>query len=230
MSPGRHRPTPEGALSLADDVQILDTFVRSVVIGVIAAAPIGPVNLVCIQRTLAFGRLSGLIAGLGAAIADGLFATVAAFGLTTVSDFLIDHDSALRLVGGLFLLVLGARTVMTLPRTQADLPTRGTLGQTIGTTFLMTITNPVTILGFAALFSGAGLVQDARDSAGALQIVAGVAAGSALWWLCLSTGVGFLHGKLELRHMRWMNRISGSLIFAFGLVALASLVPGLRLF
>ena len=193
-------------------------------IGFLTAAPIGPVNLVCIHRTLSHGRLHGFVPGLGAAAADGLFAAVAAFGLTTVSDWLSAHDFWLRLVGGLFLLVLGLRTIIAEPpRPDAARDDGRDLLHATGFTFLLTVTNPVTILGFAALFAGAGVAAETRDTASALSLVAGVFSGSGLWWLCLAVGMGFLHGRLSPAALKRINQVSGAAIVVFGVAALASL-------
>ena len=192
-------------------------------IGFLTAAPIGPVNLVCIHRTLARGRLHGFLAGLGAAAADGLFAAVAAFGLTAVADWLSEHDFWLRVAGGIFLLALGARTVTAdPPGPDASRDDGRDLLHATGFTFLLTVTNPVTILGFAALFAGAGVASDTRDTASALSLVAGVFSGSGLWWLCLAVGIGFFHGRLSRPALRRINQVSGAAILAFGVAALAS--------
>jgi threonine/homoserine/homoserine lactone efflux protein len=207
----------------------LELFLRGLAIGFIVAAPVGPVNLVCIHRTLGHGRVHGFLTGLGGAAADGLFAVMAAFGFTTVSDWLLQHDMWLKLLGGTFLVALGIRTFLTDPPDPETARDEGkNLPQAIAFTFFLTITNPVTILGFAAVFAGAGVASDARDTATAATLVAGVFSGSTLWWLSLATGVGFFHGRLEHRTLRRINLVSGAAIFVFGLVAFASLL-GLRL-
>lgn len=201
----------------------LELFVRALVIGFIVAAPVGPVNLVCIHRTLRHGRINGFLVGMGGATADGLFALVAAFGLTAVSDFLLAHDFWLRLGGGIFLIILGLRTFRDVPVDRVDPSESRNLPGAIAGTFLLTITNPVTILGFAAVFAGAGLVTGTVVLGDASIVVAGVFAGSTLWWFCLSMFIGMLHGRLDRSKLVLINRISGVLIFIFGILALLSL-------
>ncbi|WP_439816204.1 LysE family translocator [Zavarzinia sp. CC-PAN008] len=202
----------------------LELFIRALVIGFIVAAPVGPVNLVCIHRTLRHGRISGFLVGMGGAVADGLFAVVAAFGLTAISDFLLVHDHWLRLLGGAFLIILGVRTFRDVP---IDRTVPGehhdSLTRAIGGTFLLTITNPVTILGFAAVFAGAGLVSGTVALGDASIVVAGVFAGSTLWWFCLAMFIGLLHGRLGPGKLIMINRVSGVAILLFGIAALASL-------
>lgn len=202
----------------------LDLILRGIGIGFVVAAPIGPVNLVCIHRTLRHGRLHGFLVGLGAALADALFAVVAAFGFTAISDWLLAHEGWLRLAGGLFLLVLGVRTFRSVPSApdSAGDDGRRNLLQALAFTFFLTITNPMTILGFAAVFAGAGVATEARDLVSATTLVLGVLSGSALWWLCLATGVGFFHGRVTVTGLRRLNQGSGLVILGFGAVALAS--------
>jgi len=200
------------------DVQFL---FRGLILGFSIAAPVGPIGVLCIRRTLADGRATGLACGLGAATADALYGGMAAFGLTVLSTFLVNQQTVLRGMGGAFLIVLGIRTLLTRPAQQAA-PTRGHgLAGAYASTFLLTLTNPMTILSFAAIFAGLGLTGGAA-SAGAL--VAGVFLGSALWWLILSGGTALLRDKLSPIALQWVNRVSGVLIVVFGLAALASVL------
>ncbi|MEZ4767969.1 MAG: LysE family translocator [Caldilineales bacterium] len=202
-------------------------FVRGVAIGLAIAAPVGPIGVLCIRRTLAEGRLAGLVTGLGAATADTVYGAVAAFGLTAISAFLVSQQDMLRLIGGAFLLYLGVRTFLARPVEQAavagDRSSR-TLAGDYGTTFLLTITNPLTILSFAAVFAGLGLGSGYDDLGSALLLVAGVFSGSALWWLLLSGAVSLLRRRITVNALRWVNRVSGLIIVLFGIAALASLL------
>ncbi len=187
------------------------------------AAPVGPIGLLCIRRTLADGRAAGFASGLGAATADGLYGAVAAFGLTIISNVLIEQRLWLRLLGGAFLCYLGVRTFLAKPLQQAASGEGMPLAGAYISTFFLTLTNPLTILSFAAVFAGLGLGSAQRDYASALVLVLGVFAGSALWWLTLSTGVGLLRTRVGPRLLVWVNRISGTIIAAFGVAALLSL-------
>jgi len=197
-------------------------FLKGLMIGFSIAAPVGPIGVLCIRRTLAEGRGSGLISGLGAATADAIYGCIAGFGLTSVSSILISHETWLRLFGGAFLCYLGAKTFFERPAEKA-VETRGR-GRVAGyfSTFFLTLTNPVTIIFFAAIFAGFGLVER-RNYLSAVALVSGVFIGSGLWWLTLSTGVGVFRTKVTPHWLRWINRISGVVIAAFGLLAFLSL-------
>ena len=198
-------------------------FFRGLLIGLSIAAPVGPIGVLCIRRTLAEGRAAGLVSGLGAATADALYGFIAAFGLTFVSGFLIRQRLWLHLVGGLFLCYLGVKTMLAKPAGPAQ-PTpaggRGLLAAYTSTLFL-TLTNPITILFFAGIFAGLGAAEGGSYASAAIM-VAGVFIGSALWWLTLSGLVSMFRNRFNARAMRWVNRLSGLMILGFGLAALFS--------
>jgi threonine/homoserine/homoserine lactone efflux protein len=199
-------------------------FLRGLLIGFSIAAPVGPIGVLCIRRTLADGRASGLMSGLGAATADGMYGCVAGFGLTFISGILIDQQTWLRLFGGLFLCYLGIRTLLSKPAEQeVKVGGTGLLGS-YASTFLLTLTNPMTILSFVAIFAGLGLANTSGSYASALILVLGVFLGSAAWWLLLSGGVGLFRDRFNTRAMLWVNRVSGIVITVFGLVALGGLI------
>jgi len=197
-------------------------FLRGVAIGFSIAAPVGPIGVLCIRRTLAQGRLSGFASGLGAATADAAYGCIAGFGLTAVSNLLVSQQTWLRLIGGLFLCYLGVKTFFD------KLAENGTVTGASGmisaylSTLVLTLTNPMTILSFAAVFAGLGLGSGTENYPAAILLVSGVFAGSALWWLLLSGGVGLFREKLTNDHLRWVNRISAIVIAGFGLLALVS--------
>lgn len=197
---------------------------RSLLIGFSIAAPVGPIGVLCIRRTLAQGQWVGLLSGLGAATADAIYGSFAACGLTLLSAILEDQAVLFRLLGGLFLVYLGIKTVLSKPAEQAASvqSRKGLLGAYLSTV-LLTLTNPATIASFAAIFAGLGLASTGGDLGSGVVLVAGVFAGSALWWLLLSGGVGLLRSRINLRGLKWINRISGIVLIAFGLVAFASL-------
>lgn len=220
---------------------------KGLVIGFAIAAPVGPIGVLCIRRTFAEGRFAGFVTGLGAATADAFYGAVAGFGLTAVSSFLLGFQDPLRLVGGVFLCALGLQTFVTRPGTaSARMQGRG-LVQAYATTAVLTLTNPATILSFVAVFAGAGLGQQRYGTDEALAIVTGVFLGSAAWWLLLSSFVerwrrrhpdfaalapGAVGGAVVTgvtlgvagKTLQKINRISGALLFAFGLAALATLL------
>ena len=193
------------------------------IIGFAIAAPVGPIGVLCIRRTLAHGRTVGLFSGLGAATADAFYGCVAGFGLTAISTLLLNQQFWLALGGGVFLCYLGFKTLR-LPATSLSTQThRQSYLNAYASTFFLTITNPATILSFAAIFAGLGLAGTAGDYFAAAVLVMGVFAGSALWWLALSTGVSLLTRRLNSGFMPWINRISGVIILGFGVVILLNL-------
>ena len=200
-------------------------FARGLVIGFAIAAPVGAIGLLCIRRTLADGRLVGFVSGLGAATADAVYGAVAALGLTAVSSAIVDHQDVVRLVGGLFLCYLGVRTALSRPAAEARSASARGLAAAYGSTLALTLTNPTTILSFAAVFAGFGLGAAAGDRLSALFMVLGVFLGSGLWWLILSGAVGFCRRALTPERLVWINRISGFVLVGFGVVALLSLRP-----
>ncbi len=198
-------------------------FLKGIIIGFSIAAPVGPIGVLCIRRTLAEGRLAGLVSGLGAATADLLYGCVAAFGLTFISQFLIDQEMWLRLIGGLFLLYLGIKTFLAKDDDEEIEQKKSSLLGAYFSTFALTLTNPLTILSFAAIFAGLGIVNTGGDYLSALILVAGVFSGSTAWWFLLSAGASFFQKKIDAQGLAWINRISGSIIAIFGLVALGGL-------
>jgi threonine/homoserine/homoserine lactone efflux protein len=191
---------------------------RGLLVGLSIAAPVGPIGLLCIRRTLAHGRAQGLASGLGAATADAVYGCVAGFGLAAVSETLLAWQLWLGLIGGVYLVYLGVRT-FTSPVREA--PSTGRwqgIAGAYSSTFALTLANPVTILASAAVMVGLGLAE--RDAGRAAQLVLGVFLGSALWWVGLTTAVGLLRRWATGPALQWINRVSGIVIVAFGLVAL----------
>jgi len=197
---------------------------KGLLIGFSIAAPVGPIGILCIRRAMAEGRLSGFISGLGAASADAVYGMVAALGLTWISGFLIDQQMWIHLLGGLFLCYLGVTTFVapTSPPT-ATQRKQGFLAAFVST-FFLTLTNPITILSFAAIFAGMGLSAVAGGYLSGVLLVMGVFLGSTLWWVLLSVGASLLGPRLGAGSFVWVNRFSGLVIGGFGLAALGSLL------
>ncbi len=197
----------------------LSFFIKGIVIGFSIAAPVGPIGVLCIRRSLAEGSRMGLATGLGAATADALYGAVAGFGLTAISGFLVQQQFWLALIGGLFLCYLGARTFLSKPAAEAA-PARQPGGLLSGymSTLILTLANPATIFSFVAVFAGFGLGGTANYGAASL-LVLGVFTGSALWWLILSSSVGLLRSRVHGDWLGAVNRFSGALLFAFGVYA-----------
>lgn len=197
---------------------------QGLLIGFSIAAPVGPIGVLCIRRTLADGRAVGVATGLGAASADAVFGSIAAFGLAFISSFLVQQQSWIRLLGGAFLCYLGIKTLLARPaETAAQAKSNGLFGA-YASTFFLTLTNPASIVLFSAIFAGLGLFGGAGSVGAAMALVGGIALGSAAWWLLLSSGVSLLRSRFDARAMRWVNVASGLIILSFGVAALASLL------
>lgn len=212
------------------DLDWLRLVIGGVLIGLVVAAPIGAVNLVCIRRTLSFGPLNGFLSGLGAALGDGVFAIVASLGLSAVSDLLIHYQSWLKIPGGLLLVALGAHTFYHEPfelNANGEKIASGAqdLPHTIASTFVLTVTNPATLVAFTAIIAGGADDLGYRHTpASAGLLVASVAAGSSLWWFLLTLLIGLLHGQISREWLDRINKISGALIGLFGFGLLVTLL------
>ncbi|GMV45214.1 MAG: hypothetical protein AMXMBFR66_06120 [Pseudomonadota bacterium] len=193
-------------------------FLDALWVGVAIAAPVGPIGLLVIQRTLRHGRMLGLATGLGAALADALYGAVGAFGVTSAIRALHSLRVPLALAGGAFLLWLAWRTWRgAQPGQAAQVAERpGLAGAFVGT-LLLTLSNPATIFAFAAVFGALGARADAAAPGSAWTMIAGVAAGSALWWLVLASAVDALRRHFDLRALRLVNRVSALALAAFAL-------------
>ncbi len=200
-------------------------FLTGLVLGFGIAAPVGPIGVLCIRRTLAHGQAIGFAGGMGAATGDGLYGLVAALGLTAVTTVLTGSAIWLKLVGGLFLCYLGVTALLARPAERAaETSERGGMLAAYLSTLALTIANPLTILSFVGIFAGLGLAKTTGgDPLAALLLVAGVFVGSALWWLLLSGSVSLLRARFGPVALLWVNRISGTLVLAFGIWALATM-------
>lgn len=200
----------------------LHFLIKGIIIGFSIAAPVGPIGVLCIRRTLSDGMLNGLLSGLGAATADAVYGFIAAFGVTAISAILLDNKALLQILGGLFLLYLGYSTFQSAPaETPAKVESKGLLGA-YTSTFLLTLTNPMTIMSFAAVFAGLGVGVTGGNYILASFMVIGVYMGSALWWLALSGIVNNLRAKFDTARLKLVNQISGVIIAGFGILSLAS--------
>jgi threonine/homoserine/homoserine lactone efflux protein len=190
---------------------------KGVLVGLVIAVPAGPVGVLCIRRTIFDGRLAGFVSGIGAATGDAIFGIIAGFGLTFVSNLLLDYQEWLRIAGAGFLLFIGisAFTAEPLAGTQSQRDPE-TLLADFASTFALTLTNPITILAFLAIFAGIGLTGEDATLAGAAVLVLGVWLGSLLWWGGLALGAGMLRHSFRRNHLVWINRGSGGILMLSG--------------
>ena len=201
-------------------LQIL--FLKGLAFGFVLAATVGPMWVLCFRRTVAQGALAGFVSGMGIAVADGLYGAVAAFGLIAISGVLLRYSFWIGLVGGLFLLYLGVRILLSRPELNASDASPAGLVQGFLSTLGLTLANPPTILAFAAIFAGLGLVT--TDFGVAALVVLGVFLGSASWWVILAVGAGRLRGRIGPALFRAINIVSGLSILAFAAWQLAAIL------
>lgn len=196
-------------------------FVKGLIVGFAIAAPVGPIGVLCISRTLTEGRLRGLATGVGAAVADALYGGIAGFGLNMVAALMLEQLVWIRVIGGSLLCLMGYKIL----RTKVDEQTEGAsaakgIAGAFASSFFLTLTNPLTLLSFAAVLAGLRL-HELRGQPGELWLlVLGIFAGSSLWWIVLTLGTGLFRRKLSPRGLRWINLVSGAVVIGFGLFAL----------
>ena len=195
--------------------------VRGFVLGFTIAAAVGPISLLVIRRTIAEGWVVGMASGLGVATADGTYGAIAAFGLGAITQLLVEARPVLGLAGGLFLLWLAWTTARAEPHDPATAPPRrGGLPGAYLSILALTLTNPMTILSFAALFAGLGIA--AGDTAGAAFLTVGVLLGSTAWWVVLTSAASAVRGRITRAWIRRINVASGLIIGAFAVISIVS--------
>jgi threonine/homoserine/homoserine lactone efflux protein len=199
-------------------------FLKGIVIGFLISIPVGPIAVLCIQRTLNEGKIHGMASGLGAATADAVYGFIAASGLTFISKFLVKEQIWLRLAGGLFLCYMGVGVFRSKLVQRASSENGASHFRSYVSALLLTLANPATFLALAAVFAGLGVVEVRVQYSSVGLLVGGVFIGSGLWWFILNSVTGVFLGKLGYARLTWLNKISGIIIIGFGLFVLASLV------
>lgn len=203
---------------------LLKLFIQSFVIGLSIAAPVGQIGVLAIQRTLQFGRAAGLATGLGAALADGVYGAIGAFGITVLMHALIAQRVWLAGIGAVLLLAMAWRIARQPPRERRDgEAARAPLVRLFAGTFMLTLSNPTTILSFLAVF---GALAGATAPTAPWLMVAGVVIGSALWWLLLSTAVGAVRHRFDARWQRAVNLLSAAVLAGFACWQIGQLLEG----
>ncbi|WP_371362041.1 hypothetical protein SRRS_32960 [Sporomusa rhizae] len=196
-------------------------FLKCVISGFLLAAPIGPVNLICIKSTLSKGRISGLIVGLGAATADALYGYAAAAGLNFLISFINQYETAFRWGGGMFIAYLGWKTFQSVPPSPSiDKETTKNLYKVFAGIFLLTLTNPITIFSFIATFSSLGIAILVTSLPKAALAALGVFLGSLLWWIILTSAISFFRDKVTPKTISYINKLAGALIILIGIASI----------
>jgi threonine/homoserine/homoserine lactone efflux protein len=201
-----------------------ELFFKGLIIGFSIAAPVGPIGILCIRRSLTIGKWSGICTGLGAAAADTIYGIIAVLGLTAVSDILISYDWWMKMIGASFLLYLGCKSFFTTHISKKTISSsHHSLLQDFSSTLLLTLTNPITILSFAAIYAGMGLGDVHASPLSSIAMVIGVSLGSTLWWIFLVCGISVFKTKLTTTHMKWIDWISGCVLIGFAIIILYSI-------
>lgn len=205
---------------------LLTLLIKGILVGLLASIPLGPVGIICIQRTINKGKLSGFLSGIGAASADTIFAAIAGFSLTFIISYIEEKQIIFQAVGGIVVLLLGIKIFYTNPIKQLRRHKRkkNNLLEDYLSVLLVTITNPLAIFLFIALFASLGIVAEGAGITSSLVATGGVFIGAAAWWYILITLVDIFRAKFRLKQLWWINKISGTLIFALGAVALIGIV------
>ncbi|BDX38267.1 hypothetical protein CYCD_16220 [Tenuifilaceae bacterium CYCD] len=205
---------------------ILSLLIKGIIIGLIASIPLGPIGVICIQRTINKGRISGFFSGLGAATADTIFAAIAGFSLSYIINFIEERQIIIESIGGVVVILLGLKTFYTNPVSQLKRhkKKKNKLIEDFVSVLLLTSTNPFSIFLFVALFAAAGIVH--HNSSLALSSIAlvGVFLGGSLWWYTLSSLVNLFRHKFRLKQLWWINKIAGSVIILLGFLAIVNVV------
>lgn len=198
-------------------------FFKGVTAGFLIAAPVGPVGVMCVRRTIARGLIAGYATGLGAALADTLYGVIAAFGITFIATFLLDNEFWFRLIGGAVLCVLAVRTFLTSP-VRNEVASSENLLVDFATAFVVTGTNPITLVAFGVVFTAIGIIAAGETLEWTRALIAGVFVGSALWWTFLTGVAGVFRGSVSHGGLRWINLVSGAVILVAGVVVLVGAV------
>lgn len=198
---------------------MLILFLQSIVIGLAIAAPVGPIGIICIRTTIVQGILPGLAVGMGAAMADAMYAVAAGLGLAAITKFLLDITPILKFGGSIFLLYLGITFFLKKTHySNGPGSNKKNIGKTFISTFFLTLTNPVTMLSFLGIMSA--LEVEATNKKEVAALIMGVLIGSALWWVVLVGAVSFTAKRLNENILNYINRISGVILIAFAIYIL----------
>jgi len=202
----------------------VDFIIKGIIVGFLASVPLGPVGVLCIQRTINKGRVSGIFSGMGAATVDAFFAMVAAFGLTFIITFIEEQHFYIQLIGGAVLILLGVNIFRTNPIKQIRRHRRkkNKLIEDYFSVLLLTLSNPLAIFLFVAAFAGIGMVSADDKAIKSWLIVAGVFAGAMIWWFTLTFLINIFRKKFRLKQLWWINKIAGLAIIVFGVAAMLS--------
>jgi threonine/homoserine/homoserine lactone efflux protein len=197
--------------------------IKGIIVGLSVSIPLGPVGIFVIQRTISKGQIAGTIAGLGAVFADTFYAVIAGFGVKIIGDFMVENEIALRLIGSFFLIFMGYRiftsNIIKQVRYKMGVISKSKYLKDFAGIFFLTLSNPLTIVAFGAIFAGLGIVEGNSDARLTIYLIAGVFSGAFFWWFILGTFINIFRNKIRLRNLFWINKVTGILIILLGIVA-----------
>lgn len=213
-------------MHMTEGLKLVELLIKGIIVGYIASIPVGPIAILCVQRTLSKGRLSGFISGLGAATADTLLSIIAGLGLSFVIDFINDYTYIFKFLGGVLVIYIGLRIFFKNPVKQyrAKQMRRTTLPKDYITTLILTLSNPLNIFLYLAVFTAFNVVKGVSTFEQFTAVFVGVFIGTSLWWYTLSSIVSRYHDRFNIRNLWWLNKISGIGILILGLVTLVSII------
>lgn len=204
---------------------VFELFWKGFFVGLMVTIPLGPIGVLCVQRTLNKGRMSGLFSGLGAAFADSIFAIIASFGITFIISFIKSQQIYFQIFGGVIVIFLGIHIFYTNPVRQLRLQrlSRKKLSQDFFSVFLLTISNPMAVLFFLAMFAGVNISESEHTLINMSSLVLGVFSGASSWWFLLSFFVSLFRHRFRLKNIWWMNKVAGVVVFFIGILAILSI-------
>jgi threonine/homoserine/homoserine lactone efflux protein len=199
---------------------------KGIIVGLLASIPLGPIGVLCVQRTINKGRLSGFFSGMGAACADTVFATVAGFSLSFIMDFVEEWKTEFQIGGGILILLLGLKIFMTNPISQMRKTRRqkNRLFEDFVSVFLLTVSNPMAIFLFVALFAYVNVVADGGNFMSAGAVLGGVFFGASVWWFTLTSFVNMYRKRFRIRQLWWINKIAGGVVMLIGIATVVELL------
>ena len=205
-------------------------FIQGIIIGLTLAAPVGPLALICIQRTVTEGRLHGIFSGIGVATADSFYAAVTFLGLTVISGLIIAQQYLFRFLAGVVLILIGIRVFLSIPSAISAKTEHETYLKDYLSMVALAIANPLTLVFFLVILPGYGVVIHGTSFLSAAEFVAGVFFGSTVWWVVLCGSIGSVRSRISAENLGRINRVSGLLISCFGAGVLILLVITMGLF
>jgi threonine/homoserine/homoserine lactone efflux protein len=207
-------------------VHLFETFIRALLLGLLASIPLGPIGVIVIRRTLGKGRMSGFISGLGAASADTFLAIIAGLGLVFVIDYINNHNVLFKIIGGIVVIIIGIQIFLKNPVDQVK--ERRLKKSSLHTDYLsvlfLTLSNPLAVVYMLGLFAGINPLQGSHSVFAHIIVFIGIFLAAASWWFLLSTFVNIYRRKFRLRSLWWLNKITGAIIALFGIATIIILI------